>query len=106
MWVGALTVCNGGDRITPGPCPRRLEIFVIRLRPRIGIFRTLSVLVLLAGLVGGVLISDRKSQHETTSSALAVEAAAAPDGAPDGTDRTADQKDAQTKADNAARAAA
>jgi hypothetical protein len=83
-----------------------LDSFVIRLRPRIGIFRTLSVLVLLAGLVGGVLISDRKSQHRTTSNALAVEAAAAPDGAADSTGRTADQKDAQTKADNAAMAAA
>jgi hypothetical protein len=83
-----------------------LDFFVIRLRPRIGVFRTLSVLVLLGGLVGGVLISDRKSQQRTTSNVLAVEAAAAPDGAPDGSGRSADQKDAQTKADNAARAAA
>jgi hypothetical protein len=83
-----------------------LDCFVIRLRPRIGVFRSLSVLVLLAGLVGGVLISDRKSQQRTTSNVLAVEAAAAPESAPDGSGRSADQKDAQTKADNAARAAA
>jgi hypothetical protein len=37
---------------------------------------------------------------------LAVEAADLPDSAPEGTGRAADQKDAQTKADNAAQAAA
>ncbi len=79
---------------------------MIRLRPRIGIFRALSVLVLLAGLVGGLLISDRKSQQRATSNTLAVEAADLPEYTPDGTGRAADQKDAQTKADNAAQAAA
>jgi hypothetical protein len=83
-----------------------LDSFVIRLRPRIGIFRALSVLVLLAGLVGGLLLSDRKSQQRATSNTLAVEAAGLPGNPPDGTGRAADQKDAQTKADNAAQAAA
>jgi hypothetical protein len=81
-----------------------LDTHVIRLRPRIGIFRALSVLVLLAGLVGGLLISsDRKSQQRATSNVLAVDAANIPaTNVPDG----AAQKDAQTKADQAATAAA
>jgi hypothetical protein len=75
---------------------------VIRLRPRIGIFRALAVLVLLGGLVGGVLISDRKSQQRPTSNALAAQAADLPAEAPDQANQVTDQKDAQTKADQAA----
>jgi len=75
---------------------------VIRLRPRIGVFRSLSVLLLIGGLVGGLLISDRKSQTRTTVNTLAAQTADAPAANPlDG----ADQKDAQTKADDEATAA-
>jgi hypothetical protein len=79
-----------------------LDSYVIRLRPRIGIFRTLAVLVLLGGLVGGMLISDRKSQQRPASNTLAAEAADLPAGAPDLPNQVNDQKDAQTKADQAA----
>jgi hypothetical protein len=77
---------------------------VIRLRPRIGVFRALSVLVLVGGLVGGLLISDRKSQQRTTANTLAAQAADAPAVTPStGAD---DQRDAQNKADDAATSAA
>ena len=76
---------------------------MIRLRPRIGIFRSLSVLVLIGGLVGGLLISDRKSQQRTTVNTLAAQAADAPaNNAPNSAD---DQKNAQAKADEEATAA-
>jgi len=76
--------------------------FVIGLRPRVGIFRALSVLVLIGGLVGGLLISDRKEQQRATASTLAAQAADAPTAATDASDRT----DAQHKANDAAAAAA
>jgi hypothetical protein len=75
---------------------------VIRLRPRIGVFRSLSVLVLIGGLVGGLLISDRKSQQQTTVNTLAAQAADAPADGPVNSD---DQKNAQAKADEEATSA-
>lgn len=78
---------------------------MIRLRPRIGVFRLLSVLVLIGGLVGGLLISDRKSQQRTTVNTLAAQQAAdAP--AVNQSSGADDQKDAQAKADDAATAGA
>jgi hypothetical protein len=76
---------------------------VIRLWNRVGLFRTLSVLVLLSGLVGGFLISDRHSQRRVTASnPTSAHAADVPQSQQD----VADQADAQQKADDAAIAAA
>jgi len=77
----------------------------------------LSITVLVAGLAGGVLISDRQTQHRKTADLTAATAADAPrqaagnnppQAAQGTTDQqsTTDQQDAQTKADNAATAAA
>ena len=78
---------------------------MIRLRPRVGTFRALSILVLLAGLVGGLLISDRKSQQRTTANTLSAQAADVPATAPNSADSN-DRNDAQSKANDAATAAA
>jgi len=83
---------------------------VIRLRPRVGLSRTLSVSVLVAGLAGGVLISDRQTQHRTTADIPAAQAASLPRkdarDAPQGSQDDADQQNAQSKADDAATVAA
>jgi hypothetical protein len=81
-----------------------LDCFVIRLRHRIGIFRALSILVLIAGLIGGLMVSDRKTQQQQPTSATAQTAQAAdvPVASPD----PADKADAQAKADDAAAVAA
>ena len=76
---------------------------MIRLRPRIGLFRSLSVLVLIGGLVGGLLISDRKTQQRTTVDTLAAHTADAP--AANAPVDAGDLKDAQAKADEEATAA-
>jgi hypothetical protein len=84
--------------------------FVIRLRPRVGLSRTLSVSVLVAGLAGGILISDRQTQHRTTADIPAAQAASLPlnggRDAPQGSQDDADQQNAQSKADDAATVAA
>lgn len=106
-----LTVCNrhcksstGGRTVTLPPTKGSI---VIRLRPRVGLSRTLSVSVLIAGLAGGVLISDRQTQHNKAANVQA-EAASVPlqgDRAPLDLNG-ADQQNAQSKADDAAQVAA
>ena len=62
-------------RVKPGrwrrsPCPRRRDPFVIRLWPRIGVFRMLSVAVLVLGVVAGIYLSaGRQSQQRVVQSA-------------------------------------
>jgi hypothetical protein len=102
-WVGVLTVCyrpfGAGPAVSLSPTKGML---VIRLRPRVGMFRALSVLVLFGGLAGGLVISDRKSQQRTTANPLAAQAAEVPLIEQDAND----QKDAQAKATDAVTAAA
>src|SRR5438105_6591186 len=70
--------CVTAPVVAPCPCPRRRDPFVIRLRPRVGLSRTLSISVLVAGLAGGVLISDRQTQHRSTANVSAAHAAGEP----------------------------
>ena len=80
---------------------------VIRLWHRVGTFRTLSILVLLAGVVGGVLIADRQTQQNTASAKSAQAIDVPPDpSAPENEQDVADKKDAQNKATDAATSAA
>lgn len=84
------------------PVPYEGNNPVIRLWNRVGTFRALSVLVLLAGIVGGAMVADRQTQrHETT-----VPTAAAPRAVVDPQPEVADRTDVQRKADDAATAAA
>jgi len=106
-------VCNrhyrcstGGRTVTLSPTKGSI---VIRLRPRVGLSRTLSVSVLIAGLAGGVLISDRQTQHSKSANVQAQAASLPLQGdrnAPQGEQDSADKHDAQAKADAAAQAAA
>jgi len=82
---------------------------VIRLWNRVGIFRTLSVLLLAGGIAGGVLVgSDRQSQRSSESGPVAFDTQALPNGLAEEREREdrASRGDAQRKADEAAVAAA
>jgi hypothetical protein len=76
---------------------------VIRLWHRVGMFRALAVLVLVGALAGGLLTTDRQTQQDATSTATANLADSA-----EATDAqgASDQRNAQTKADEAATVAA
>lgn len=87
-----------------------------RLRPRVGLSRTLSITVLVAGIAGGVALSDRQDQQRTTVDLQSAQAAGVSlqpagdvqrvPGQQINQDNAADQQNAQTKADDAAAAAA
>lgn len=82
---------------------------MIRLWHRVGTFRALSVLVLLAGLVGGLVIADRQTQHKASAKPVnAADAAAFPQGSasPAASPSLSEQAEAQSKAQDAAAAAA
>lgn len=85
---------------------------MIRLWHRVGIFRALSILVLIASLVGGFLLSDRQSQQHRKLTAVNYAGAAPASNESEETrqlqrkvndDRTAALREAQAKADEAAR---
>lgn len=76
---------------------------MIRLWSRVGTFRALSVAVLLAGVTGAGLVADRQTHPRSTASNTQVAADVAPE---QPVDPTADQADAQRKADEAATVAA
>jgi hypothetical protein len=94
---------------------------VIRLWNRVGIFRALSAVLLLVSVVGGLMLSDRQSQHYRTLTAMNLTSADRLDmvqvdddtaqlqRAHDLAERAealAAQRDAQAKADAAAKLAA
>ena len=86
-----------------------MDTFVIRLWHRVGTFRALAVLVLVAGLAGGFVIADRQTQHNATAEPVkAADAAALPRASASSTAAPAssDQASAQSKAQDAASAAA
>jgi hypothetical protein len=73
---------------------------VIRLWNRVGIFRSLSITVLVLGLAGGFLLADRESQDDLTSTTTSVASGA--DDVHQVQQDAADQKDAQDKANEMA----
>jgi hypothetical protein len=92
-------------RRPPCPCPRRKGKLVIRLWNRVGIFRALSVFVLVVGIVGAVFVADRQSQQRSTAATpAAAEGTTTPPGVAQSP--TVEQSEAQRKADEAATAAA
>ena len=85
-----------------------MDTFVIRLWQRVGKVRALAVLVLVAGLAGGLLIANRQTQHNATAEPVkAADAASLPraSGSPSAA-QSAEQASAQSKAQDAASAAA
>src|SRR5262245_50900049 len=65
-----------GQPVTRVPSPRRRDRFVIRLWHRIGVFRMLSVGLLVVGVVAtGYLSVGRQSQHRAIKSSQAAPAA-------------------------------
>ncbi len=85
-----------------------MDTFVIRLWHRVGTFRALAVLVLVAGLAGGFVIADRQTQHNATAEPLkAADAASLPRvSANPGSSAAPTSGEAQSKAQDAASAAA
>jgi hypothetical protein len=88
-----------------------MDTFVIRLWHRVGKIRAITALVLLAGLVGGLVIADRQTQHKASADPVkAADAAAFPTGSVTPSASSAppspEQADAQAKAQDAAAAAA
>jgi hypothetical protein len=85
-----------------------MDTFVIRLWQRVGKVRALAVLVLVAGLVGGLLIANRQTQHNATAEPVkAADAASLPRAsASSSATAAASSTDAQSKAQDAASAAA
>jgi len=82
-----------------------MDTFVIRLWNRVGKVRAITALVLLVGLVGGIVIANRPTQHKASADPVrAADAAALPSvsSAPP----SSEQADAQSKAQDAAAAAA
>jgi hypothetical protein len=85
-----------------------MDTFVIRLWQRVGKVRALAVLVLVAGLAGGLLIANRQTQHNATAEPVkAADAASLPrtSGSPSA-GQASEQASAQSKAQDAASAAA
>jgi len=86
-----------------------MDTFVIRLWQRVGKVRALTVLVLVAGLVGGLLIANRQTQHNATAEPVkAADAASLPrvSASPSAAPASSDEASAQSKAQDAASAAA
>lgn len=75
---------------------------MIRLWNRVGIFRTLSVVTLILGLIGGLLLAGREAEHDFTSTT--VVAAHGADDIRQLEQDLADRKSAQDKADDLATA--
>jgi len=86
-----------------------MDTFVIRLWQRVGKVRALAVLVLVAGLAGGLVIADRQTQHNATAEPVrAADADSVPrvSASPSAAPASSDQASAQSKAQDAASAAA
>jgi hypothetical protein len=86
-----------------------MDTFVIRLWQRVGKVRALAVLVLVAGLAGGLIIANRQTQHNATAEPVrAADAASLPrvSASPSAAPVSSDQASAQSKAQDAASAAA
>ena len=86
-----------------------MDTFVIRLWQRVGKVRALAVLVLVAGLAGGLLIANRQTQHNATAVPVkAADAASLPraSASSSATPASSDEAAAQSKAQDAASAAA
>ncbi|MEV4509871.1 lytic transglycosylase domain-containing protein [Dactylosporangium sp. NPDC049525] len=82
---------------------------MIRLWQRVGKVRAIAVLVLVAGLAGGLLIANRQTQHNATAEPVkAADAASLPraSASPSAAPASSDQASAQSKAQDAAAAAA
>ncbi|GAA3225370.1 transglycosylase SLT domain-containing protein [Dactylosporangium siamense] len=82
---------------------------MIRLWQRVGKVRALAVLVLVAGLAGGLLIANRQTQHNATAEPVkAADAASLPraSASSSGAPASSEQAAAQSKAQDAASAAA
>ena len=73
---------------------------MIRLWNRVGIFRSMSIAVLVLGLVGGLLLANREAQHDLSSTTATVASGA--DDVHQIAQDAADQKDAQNKANEMA----
>ncbi len=86
-----------------------MDTFVIRLWQRVGKVRAVAVLVLVAGLAGGLLIANRQTQHNATAEPVkAADAASLPRAGASSSAApvSSDQASAQSKAQDAAAAAA
>ncbi|MBT8227680.1 MAG: lytic transglycosylase domain-containing protein [Dactylosporangium sp.] len=73
---------------------------MIRLWNRIGIFRSLSIAMLVSGLIGGLLLASREAQHDFTSTTATV--AGDTDAVRQLEQDLADRQNAQGKADQLA----